>query len=118
VERKKIIIIALYRPLNINIQQDESSYKQLLDVTKAYNLTVTINVRTRVTDSSATTVDQIITNMPAESYYIEVTNSLLSDYYAQCITFNMKAPQQTKCYKEVRNVSQANIKDLCSSIQN
>jgi hypothetical protein len=30
----------------------------------------------------------------------------------------MKAPQQTKCYKEVRNVSQANIKDLCSSIQN
>jgi hypothetical protein len=30
----------------------------------------------------------------------------------------MKAPQQTKCYKEVRNVSQSNIKDLCSSIQN
>jgi hypothetical protein len=30
----------------------------------------------------------------------------------------MKAPQQTKCYKEVRNVSEANIIDLCSSIQN
>jgi hypothetical protein len=29
----------------------------------------------------------------------------------------MKA-QQTKCYKEVRNVSEANIIDLCSSIQN
>jgi hypothetical protein len=30
----------------------------------------------------------------------------------------MKAPQQTKCSKEVRNVSQANIKYLCYSIQN
>jgi hypothetical protein len=33
--------------------------------------------------------------MPAKSYYIEVINSLLSDHYAQCITINMKAPQQT-----------------------
>jgi hypothetical protein len=40
--------------LNINTQQDGSGHKQLLDVTKAYNLTVTINVPTRVTDSKAT----------------------------------------------------------------
>jgi hypothetical protein len=44
-------------------------------------------------------------------------NSILV-YYAQCITINLKAPQQTKCYKEVRNVLEANIKDLCFSIQN
>jgi hypothetical protein len=61
--------------------------------------------------------------MPIKSYYIEVINSLLSDHYAQCITINkkaitMKAPQQTNCYKEVRNVSQANINDFCSSIKN
>jgi hypothetical protein len=30
----------------------------------------------------------------------------------------VKAPQQTKCYKEVRNVSEAYIMGLCSSIQN
>jgi hypothetical protein len=56
--------------------------------------------------------------MPAKYHYTEVINSLLSDHYAQCITINVKAPQQTKCYKEVRNVSEANIIDLCSSIQN
>jgi hypothetical protein len=56
--------------------------------------------------------------MRAKCYYTEVINSLLSDHYAQYITINMKAPQQTKCYKEVRNVSEANIIDLCSSIQN
>jgi hypothetical protein len=104
--------------LNINIQQAGSSHKQLLDVTKAYHLTLTISVPTRVTDSMATTIDQIITNMPVKSYYVEVINSLLSDHYAQSITINMKAPRQTKCYEEVRNVSQANIKDLCSPIKN
>jgi hypothetical protein len=57
--------------------------------------------------------------MPAKCCYTEqVINSLLSDRYAQCITINVKAPQQTKCYKEVRNVSEANIIYLCSSIQN
>jgi hypothetical protein len=29
----------------------------------------------------------------------------------------MTAPQQTRCYKEVRNISEANIIGLCSSIQ-
>jgi hypothetical protein len=56
--------IILVGDLNINTQQGGSSYKQLLDVTKAYNLTVTINVPTRVTESTATTMDQIITNIP------------------------------------------------------
>jgi exonuclease III len=148
-KKKKIIIIALYRPasggihelftqltyileklaqndqyiilvgdLNINTQQGGSSHKQLLHVTKAYNLAVTINIPTRVTECMATTIDQIITNMPAKCYYTEVINSLLSDHYCQCITINIKAQQQTRCYKEVRNVSKANIIGLCSSIQN
>jgi hypothetical protein len=69
--------------LNINTQQGRSSHKQLLDVTKAYNLTVTINVPTRVTESTATTIDQVMTNISAKCYYIEVINSLLSDHYAQ-----------------------------------
>ena len=44
-------------------------------------------------------------------------NSLLSDHFAQCITINMSVPQKTRCYKEVRNISEANIIGLCSSIQ-
>jgi hypothetical protein len=56
--------------------------------------------------------------MPAKCYYTEVINSLLSDHYAQCININMRAQQQTTCYKEVRNVPETNIIDLCSSLQN
>ena len=66
----------------------------------------------------ATIIDQIITNIPDEFYYTDVINNVLSDHYAQCITINKIVPQQTRCYKEVRNVSEANIIGLCSSLQN
>jgi exonuclease III len=39
--------IVLVGDFNINTQQGGSSYKQLLDVTEAYNLTVTINIPTQ-----------------------------------------------------------------------
>jgi exonuclease III len=103
---------------NINTQEDGCDRKQLLDVINAYNLTMTINVPTRVTESLATIIDQIITNMPLHCYSTDVINSLLSDHYAQCITINMNIPQQIRCYREGRNVSEANIIGLCSSIQN
>jgi hypothetical protein len=60
--------IILVGDLIINTQKGGSSHKQLLDVTKAYNLAVTINIPTGVTESTATTIDQIITNMPAKLY--------------------------------------------------
>jgi hypothetical protein len=104
---QKAQYIILVGDLNINTQEGGCSHKQFLDVTKAYNLTVTINIPTRVTESTETIKDQIITNIPAKCYHTDVINSLLSDHYAQCITINMPAPQQTRCYKEVRNVSEA-----------
>jgi hypothetical protein len=70
---------------------------------------MTINKPTRITESMATIIDQIITNMPAQCYSTHVINSLLSDHYAQCITTNVIVPQQIKCHKQIRNVSEANI---------
>jgi exonuclease III len=52
VQKDRYIILA--GDLNINIQEGGCSHKQLLDVTKAYNLTVTINIPTWVTESMAT----------------------------------------------------------------
>jgi hypothetical protein len=56
--------------------------------------------------------------MPAQSQYNDVINSLLSDHYAQRITINMTVPQKIRCYKGIRNVSEATIIGLCSLIQN
>jgi hypothetical protein len=43
--------------------RDGCGQKQLFDVTDTYNLTVTINIPTRVTEITATFIDQIITNI-------------------------------------------------------
>jgi hypothetical protein len=48
----------------------------------------------------------------------DVITSLLSDHYTQCITINMTIPQQIRCYKYVRNISETNIIGLCSLLQN
>jgi hypothetical protein len=62
-------------------------------------------------------IDHITTSIPAECYYTEVINSLLSDNFAQCININLTVPQQMRCYKETRNLAEANITGLCSLIQ-
>jgi hypothetical protein len=46
-----------------------------------------------------------------------VINSLLSDHFAQCMNINLTVPQQMKCYKESRNIVEANITGLCSLTQ-
>jgi hypothetical protein len=74
--------------------------------TRAYNLIIT---PTSVTESTATIIDQIITNISAQCYSADVINSLLPDHYEQCNTINMTLPQQIKCFEEIGTVSEANI---------
>jgi hypothetical protein len=75
---------------------------------------MTINIPTRVTESTAMIIAQIITNISAKCYYTDVINSLLSDHSAQCITIIVAVPKQTRCYKEIRNVSEHNVIGHCS----
>jgi hypothetical protein len=68
--------IILVGDLNINTQQGVgSSHKQLLDVTKAYNLTSNKYTHT-VTEGMATTTDQIIINMPATAYFQTIMHNV------------------------------------------
>lgn len=85
----------------------------LLDVGNIYILAVTIKAPTCM----ITVIDQIITNIPAQCYSSNAINSLFSDHYTQCITINMTTTTN-RWYKEVRNALEANIKGLCSIIQN
>jgi hypothetical protein len=58
----KGIIIMGY--ININILVKGSDCKQLLDIANIYIFTITIKEPTRVTDSSATGIFQVMTNLP------------------------------------------------------
>jgi hypothetical protein len=70
--------------------------------TKTYNLIIT---PTNATESTATIIDQFITNIPVQCYSAVVINCLLPDHYTQCNTINMTLPQQIKCSEEFRTVS-------------
>jgi hypothetical protein len=62
---QKDCYIILVRDLNIHIPEKRCGHRQLLDVTDIYNLTRTIITATCLTESMATVIDQIITNMHA-----------------------------------------------------
>jgi radical SAM superfamily enzyme len=64
--------------IKINIHVDGNGQKQLQDVLNAYNLTLTINKPTRVREKTATVIDHIITNIPAECFYTEMIGSFCS----------------------------------------
>jgi hypothetical protein len=106
---EKDCYIILVGDLNRNIQEDGCGHKQLLDVANIYKLTMTINTPAQITENMATIIDHIVTNTPAQCYSTDIINNLLSGHYTQCITINMTAPQQIRCYKEIRNVSEASI---------
>jgi hypothetical protein len=82
---KKDCYIILVGDLNINTQEDGCGHRQLFDVANIHNLTMTINIPTTITESTATIIYQIITKMPAQCYSTDVINSLLSDHYEQCV---------------------------------
>jgi hypothetical protein len=66
--------------LNININNKGPYAKQLIDIANNFNPTLIITMPTRVTDKTATVIDEIIANIPAQLYHVEVIQSLLSDY--------------------------------------
>jgi hypothetical protein len=105
---KDIIIMG---DVNINILVKGSDYKQLLDIANIYKLTITIKEPTRVTDSSATRIDRIMTNLPGYQYQVRVKHSLLSDHYAQEMEVYMNIRTGIS-YKEVRDLSHDNMMGL------
>jgi hypothetical protein len=66
---KGIIILGDF---NINIMEQGPGHNQLLDISNIYNLALTIYEPIRVTDSTASAVDQIMTNLPEHQYQVVV----------------------------------------------
>jgi hypothetical protein len=66
--------------LHINTYDDKCGHKQLLVIFDAYNMIMTINTPTQVTESMATIIDQIITNIPAKCYYTVCSSKEETDF--------------------------------------
>jgi deoxyribose-phosphate aldolase len=102
---------------NINILETGSDYKQLLDMASVCCLSITIKEATRATDSSATEIVQTMTNLPGYQYKVGVKHSVLSDHYVQEMDVFMNIRTGIS-YKEVRDVLDDNIMELCTLLKN
>jgi hypothetical protein len=54
-----------------------------------------------------------MTHLPDHVYQVEVIQSLLSDHYAQAIVINMNVTVDNTTYRDMRDLSEANLTGLC-----
>lgn len=82
---KSIIICGDF---NINVAEKTNEYYEFVSLLNSYNLKLTISVPTRQYGSSATTIDNIITNVNPELFCCHVHDIGLSDHNS--IVFSIK----------------------------
>lgn len=86
----KIIILGDF---NINFFTRSNNLTDFVCLLNSFNLDITIDTPTRVTDHSSTCIDNILTNLSNNDYEVSVLDPLLSDHYGQTILvskFNSK----------------------------
>jgi len=73
----KILVCGDY---NVNFDTAESYTNQLLNIHRSFGLTDVVKGPTRITSTSSTRIDNVFTNIAAESMRVSVFNPLLSDH--------------------------------------
>jgi hypothetical protein len=102
-----IDVISVFDPLT----------QQLRDLLDSYGLTWSVNTPTRVTATSNTAIDNVITNLPHTS--VSVLNTAISDHFAQEVTINNFKPKtETQTFKFQRVLSPKNIQDFNDKLKN
>jgi hypothetical protein len=103
--------------LNINISNNGCDTKHLIDIVNKCNLTLTTTKPTRV-QTTATLTGQILTNLSAQFYHVDIIQSHMSGHYAQSNDYKIKVTTPHEHYKEVREISETNINCLCVILNN
>lgn len=102
IKTRKTYNLVLTGDFNINLQDEyKASVRRIKDILNTYNLTDTIKEPTRITRNSATTIDNIFTNI--KSFESEVIVSALSDHLSQRISFTTRAPTTDRIERTVKH---------------
>jgi hypothetical protein len=105
-KRKKLIICGDW---NINLLQESEQAQTLENILVSYDLVNTVTVPTRVTGSSESLIDLMITNINFSKNFTEIVNMGFSDHLAQILWVCIDA--QSIEYKKVlrRKFSNGNV---------
>lgn len=92
--------VILAGDLNINRDESNPHSRRLGHLLQAFGLLYTTNQFTRITDTSATKIDYVITNITDNMYKADVFPSNVSDH--ECILFKFMTRHRTGglCYKK------------------
>ena len=101
--------------LNDDLQQKNS---QLSRIIKTNKLTQLINKPTRITPTSATLIDVIITNKPDIIINTDVIPHPIADHDLISATLNITKPKFPRKIKTIREIKNYSSDTLCNSILN
>ena len=100
------------RDWNINILQTSPYMRELNNLLLRYNLKYIVNVPTRITQTTATPLDVVITKEKKSTNSLKVRDLGLSDHYAQILSIPLsdfsKIPHRTN----KRQFSEANVQEF------
>lgn len=112
---KYIIIVG---DLNVELNKKDELAGEFSDVFKSYGLSHMLNVPTRVTLSSASCLDNIITNISKDVLNIVNFDPIISDHHAQFITVDDCLHNNRDNPTRFRSITQKGLVTLCNNIAN
>ena len=89
---------------------------KLSQITRNNKLTQLITSPTRITSTSATLIDVIITNKPELALNADVIPSAIADHDLVTTTVNIRKPKRSPMYKTVRDLRNYSTENFCSLI--
>lgn len=112
-KRQYFMVLGDFNIDSINI--NNHSTKRFVDLLRSFGLKFLITSPTRVTTSTQTAIDNIITNIP--DVETSVVNTAISDHYGQeAIISGIQSKREPKITTKIRDTRPANITLLNSSL--
>lgn len=101
---------------NINVLETENSKtKRFKDLLRSFGLQWSVNDPTRVTDTSSTAIDNVITNIPGVA--VSVVSTAVSDHYGiEAVINGSKPEKEAQSRRKCRDTRPANIALLNSKL--
>lgn len=115
--KSKIILVGDF---NVDFKIDCNKTNDVLNLLKLLNLSPTIFEDTRVTEYSATRIDNLFTNMSPYDFYSSVMFTALSDHHAILCTLKnnfctvKKNTSKFRCVRRYDEINMATMKASCS----
>lgn len=115
---RKCDMICIFGDFNINFLLPSKSLDDLLNICHMYGIEATIKDFTRIHKSSATCIDNILTNIDDNTFKVSVVNPGISDHFGQCMNLTIDMKTHLDSVKKVRPITKKGLANFKESFAN